>query len=70
MQPFRLKITDKTKFVKWPFKAAKYPEIQDFEPNIFLKRLPGVGSEPGASQFHLFSHFHHFTAEPQRLPSK
>jgi hypothetical protein len=27
-----------------------------------------VGSEPGSSQFHLFSHFHHFTAEPQRLP--
>jgi hypothetical protein len=36
--------------------------------NIFKKRLPGVGSEPGASGFHLFSHFHHFTAEPQRLP--
>jgi hypothetical protein len=27
-----------------------------------------VGSKPGASQFHLFSHFHHSTAEPQRLP--
>jgi hypothetical protein len=26
-----------------------------------------VGSEPGSSHFHLFSHFHHFTAEPQRL---
>jgi hypothetical protein len=23
----------------------------------FLKRLPGVGSEPGSSKFHLFSHF-------------
>jgi hypothetical protein len=23
---------------------------------------------PGASRFNLFSHFHHFTAEPQRLP--
>jgi hypothetical protein len=34
----------------------------------FLKRLPRVGSEPGSSQFHLFSHFHHFTAEPQRRP--
>jgi hypothetical protein len=34
----------------------------------FLKRLPGAGSEPGSSQFHLFSHFHYFTAEPQRLP--
>jgi hypothetical protein len=34
----------------------------------FLKRLPGVGSEPGSSQFHLFSNFHHLTAEPQRLP--
>jgi hypothetical protein len=33
------------------------------------KRLPGVGSEPGSSQFHLFSHFHHFTSEPQRLPT-
>jgi hypothetical protein len=33
-----------------------------------LKRLPGVGSEPMASQFNSFSHFHHFTAEPQRLP--
>jgi hypothetical protein len=27
-----------------------------------------VGSKPGSSRFHLFSHFHHFTAEPQRLP--
>jgi hypothetical protein len=27
-----------------------------------------VGSEPGFSWFNLFSHFHHFTAEPQRLP--
>jgi hypothetical protein len=30
---------------------------------IFLfskKRLPGVGSKPGSSRFHLFSHFHHF----------
>jgi hypothetical protein len=34
---------------------------------FFKKRLPGVGSEPGSSWFHLFSHFHHFTAEPQRL---
>jgi hypothetical protein len=33
--------------------------------NLFL---PGVGSEPGSSRFHLISHFHHFTAEPQRLP--
>jgi hypothetical protein len=33
--------------------------------------LPGVvGSEPGASRFHLFSHFHHFTAESQRLQKK
>jgi hypothetical protein len=29
-----------------------------------------VGSKPGSSQFHVFSHFHHFTAEPQRLPLK
>jgi hypothetical protein len=35
---------------------------------VFLKMLPGVGSEPGSSRFHLFSHFHHFTVEPQRLP--
>jgi hypothetical protein len=35
---------------------------------FFKKRLTGVGSEPGSSRFHLFSHFHHFTAEPQRLP--
>jgi hypothetical protein len=34
------------------------------------KRLPGVGSEPGSSQFHLFSHFHHFTADPQRLKKR
>jgi hypothetical protein len=37
----------------------------------FLERLPGVvGSKPGSSRFHLFSisHFHHFTADPQRLP--
>jgi hypothetical protein len=37
---------------------------------VFLKRLPGVGSKPGSSQFYLFSRFHHFTAEPQRLPIK
>jgi hypothetical protein len=36
-------------------------------PDTFLKRLPGVGSKPGSSRFHLLSHFHHFTAEPQRL---
>jgi hypothetical protein len=29
-----------------------------------------VGSKPGASGFHLFSSFHHFTAESQRLPNK
>jgi hypothetical protein len=34
---------------------------------FFKKRLSGVGSKPGSSRFHLFSHFHHFTAEPQRL---
>jgi hypothetical protein len=34
---------------------------------FFKKRLPGVGSQPGASQLHLFTLFHHFTAEPQRL---
>jgi hypothetical protein len=28
-----------------------------------------VGSEHGSSQCNLFSHFHHFTAEPQRLPN-
>jgi hypothetical protein len=38
------------------------------KPYFFLKRLPGVGSEPGSSRIHLFRHFHHFTAEPQRLP--
>jgi hypothetical protein len=37
--------------------------------SFFLKRLPGVGSEPGSSQFNLFSYVHHFTAEPQRLPN-
>jgi hypothetical protein len=26
-----------------------------------------VGSKPGTSRFQLFSHFHHFTAEPQTL---
>jgi hypothetical protein len=25
--------------------------------SFFLKRLPGVGSKPGFSRFHLFSHF-------------
>jgi hypothetical protein len=24
---------------------------------LFLKRLPGMGSKPGSSRFHLFSHF-------------
>jgi hypothetical protein len=28
-----------------------------------------VGSKPGSSRFHFFSHFHHLTAEPQRLPT-
>jgi hypothetical protein len=28
-----------------------------------------VGIEPGSSRFHLFSHFRHLTAEPQRLPN-
>jgi hypothetical protein len=32
------------------------------------KEVSRVGSKPGSSQLHLFSHFHHFTAEPQRLP--
>jgi hypothetical protein len=36
--------------------------------HMFFKRLSGVGSEPVSSQFHWFSHFHHITAEPQRLP--
>jgi hypothetical protein len=35
---------------------------------LFLKRLPGVGSEPGYSRVHLFSHFsplyHWATAAP------
>jgi hypothetical protein len=35
---------------------------------FFKKMLPGAGSEPGSSRFGLFSHFHHLTAEPQRLP--
>jgi hypothetical protein len=30
---------------------------EKLETRIFLKRLPGVGSEPGSSQFLLFSHF-------------
>jgi hypothetical protein len=38
-------------------------------PTHIKKRLPGVGSEPGSSRINLFSHFHHFTAEPQRLPT-
>jgi hypothetical protein len=37
--------------------------------SFFKERLPGVGSKPGSSGFRLFSHFHQFTAEPQRLPS-
>jgi hypothetical protein len=28
-----------------------------FKETFFSKRLPGVGSKPGASGFHLFSHF-------------
>jgi hypothetical protein len=44
------------------------PEMRKWFQLIFLKRLPGVGSKPGSSRLHLFSHFHHFTAEPQRLP--
>jgi hypothetical protein len=56
-------------------RRAEAPENVDKEggfiasESCFLKRLPGVGSEPGSSRFQLFSHFHHFTAEPQRLPS-
>jgi hypothetical protein len=37
---------------------------------FYKKRLPGVGSKPGSFQFNLFSHFHHFAAEPQRLPKQ
>jgi hypothetical protein len=47
-------------------------QLNNVSPNksgLFKKRLPGVGSEPGSSQFHLFSHFHPFAAEPQRLPT-
>jgi hypothetical protein len=42
-----------------PFLASVY----------FLKEVFRVGSKPGSSRFNLFSHFHHFTAEPQRLPN-
>jgi hypothetical protein len=35
------------------------------ECSLFLKRLPGVWSEPGSSRFHLFSRLYHVTAEPQ-----
>jgi hypothetical protein len=38
--------------------------------NFLKMRLSRVGSESGSSQFHLFSQFHHFTAEPQRLPKE
>jgi hypothetical protein len=39
----------------------------DFD--AFFKEVArGEGREPGSTQFNLFSHFHHFTAEPQRLP--
>jgi hypothetical protein len=31
--------------------------MRDLFFSIFLKRLPGVGSESGSSRFHLFSHF-------------
>jgi hypothetical protein len=38
--------------------------------NLFIlsfKRLPGWGANPGSFVSFIFS-FHHFTAEPQRLP--
>jgi hypothetical protein len=52
----------------WSVCNATSPLHCIYSLRIFLKRLPGAGSEPGSSRFHLFSHFHHFTAEPQRLP--
>jgi hypothetical protein len=39
--------------------------------SFFKKEVArGGGSEPGASRFNLFSHFHHLTIVPQRLPPK
>jgi hypothetical protein len=47
-----------------------FEDEQNFAISFFYKEVArGVGSEPGASQFHLFSHFHHFTAELQRSPN-
>jgi hypothetical protein len=37
---------------------------------VIITSTSGVGSEPGSSRYHLFSHFLGFTAEPQRLPRK
>jgi ABC-type spermidine/putrescine transport system permease subunit I len=40
--------------------------------NAFLKKrgCPGWGANPGPLNFFYFPVFHHFTAEPQRLPKK
>jgi hypothetical protein len=45
----------------------KFPPKTNIFEFIFFKEVARVGSKPGSSWFHLFSHFHHFTAEPQRL---
>jgi hypothetical protein len=53
--------------------AQKWLHISDQLFNFFsffLKEVARVGSKPGSSRFHLFSHFHHFTTEPQRLPNQ
>jgi hypothetical protein len=60
-------------YVNGPSVCERLPQVRPGLPNgifsFFKRGCPGVGSEPGSSQFHLFSHFHHFTAEPQRLPN-
>jgi hypothetical protein len=53
-----------------PFAPIKRPH-RDQGPILFLKKevARGGGGERGSSWYNLFSHFHHFTAEPQRLRS-
>jgi hypothetical protein len=56
----------------WAF-SVNFNKLAKVNDNPLGENTPNlvtlVGSEPGSSQFHLFSHFHHFTAEPQRLPN-
>jgi hypothetical protein len=46
-----------TIYVETAFLLCLNVRVTDYHYKSFFKRLPGVGSEPGSSRIHLFSHF-------------